>query len=172
VKRFPSDKPATPLKDDVKRVPSDKPATPLKDNVPEFKGFGSRFGRPTTSTTSTSDEDKENTNSSSPSVKDAASTWGRKKTYLSTGAPSQIQLPTRKDEEAAMRSASLLASSPGRSPARSPSRPGSSNGLGITSPIGSPSPALPPKPAKSSRIVSGQLKEASPNKGKESFSYR
>jgi hypothetical protein len=146
-----------------KRVPSDKPATPLKDDVPTFTGFGSRVGRSTTA-----DEDKENTNSSSPSVKDAASTWGRKKTYLSTGAPSQIQLPTRRDEEAAMRSASLLASSPGRSP----SRPGSSNGLGITSPIASPSPALPPKPAKSSRTVSGQLKEALPNKGKESFSYR
>lgn len=166
-KRTPSDKPATPLKDDAipKRTPSDKPATPLKDAVPEFKGFGSRLGRPTTTA---ADEDKENTDSSSPSVKDAASTWGKKKTYLSTGAPSQIQLPTRKDEEAAMRSASLLASSPGRSP----SRPDSSHGLGITSPIGSPSPALPPKPAKSSRIVSGQLKEASPNKGKDTLSYR
>jgi hypothetical protein len=170
-KRAPSDKPTIPLKDDAqslssqKRTPSDKPATPLKDAVPEFRGFGSRSGRPTTSTT---DENKENTDSSSPSVKDAASTWGRKKTYLSTGAPSQIQLPTRRDEEAAMRSASLLASSPGRSP----SRPESSNGLGVTSPITSPSPALPPKPAKSSRIVSGQLKEASPNKGKDSLSYR
>jgi hypothetical protein len=167
----PSDKPITPLKDDVqslsfpKRTPSDKPATPLKDAVPEFRGFGSRSGRPTTSA---ADENKENTDSSSPSVKDAASTWGRKKTYLSTGAPSQIQLPTRRDEEAAMRSASLLASSPGRSP----SRPDSSNGLGITSPIASPSPALPPKPARSSRTVSGQLKEASLNKGKDPLSYR
>jgi hypothetical protein len=167
----PTDKPITPLKDDVqslsfpKRTPSDKPATPLKDAVPEFRGFGSRSGRPTTSA---ADENKENTDSSSPSVKDAASTWGRKKTYLSTGAPSQIQLPTRRDEEAAMRSASLLASSPGRSP----SRPDSSNGLGITSPIASPSPALPPKPARSSRTVSGQLKEASLNKGKDPLSYR
>lgn len=148
-----------------KRSPSDKPATPRKDDVPEFKGFGSRLGR---SATNSADEDKENTNSSSPSVKDAASTWGRKKSYISSGTPSQIQLPTRKDEEAAMRSASLLASSP----ARSPSRPDSSHGLGITSPIASPSPALPPKPAKSSRIVSGQLKEASPNKGKDVLSYR
>jgi hypothetical protein len=169
-KRAPSDKPTIPLNDDAqslsfqKRTPLDKPATPLKDAVPEFRGFGSRSGR---STTGAADENKENTDSSSPSVKDAASTWGRKKTYLSTGAPSQIQLPTRRDEEAAMRSASLLASSPGRSP----SRPSSSNGLGITSPIASPSPALPPKPLKSSRTVSGQLKEASPNKGKDSLSY-
>jgi hypothetical protein len=148
-----------------KRTPSDKPTMPLKDDVPEFKGFGSRLGRPSPRP---ADEDKENTNSSSPSVKDVASTWGRKKSYLTTGAPSQIQLPTRRDEEAAMRSASLLASSP----SRSPSRPGSSNGPGITSPIASPSPALPPKPAKSSRIVSGQLKETSPNKGNDFLSYR
>lgn len=144
----------------LKRTPSDKPATPLKDEVPEFKGFGSRAGR---QPAPSAEEDKENKPSSSPSVKDAASAWGRKKTYMPLGSPSQIQLPTRKDEEAAMRSASLLASSP----ARSPSRPDSRGGLGITSPAASPSPALPPKPAKSSRVVSGQLKEASPNKGED-----
>lgn len=147
-----------------KRTPSDKPATPQKDNVPEFEGFGSNFDRqPATS----AEEDKENNDSSLPSVKDAASAWGAKKTYRPTESPSQIQLPTRKDEEAAMRSASLLASSP----ARSPSHPGSSNGLGVGSPLVSPSPAAPPKPAKSSRTVSGQLREASPNKGKGLSSY-
>lgn len=157
------DSPTPPLKSISlsKRTLSDKSATTPKDEVPEFKGFGSRFGR---QPASAPEEDKEN----SPSVKDAASAWGRKKTYAATGSPSQIQLPTRKDEEAAMRSASLLASSP----ARSPSRPDSSHGLGISSPVASPSPALPPKPAKSSRIVSGQLREASPNKGKESPSFR
>jgi len=144
----------------LKRTPSDKPATPLKDEVPEFKGFGSRVGR---QPAPGAEEDKENKPSSSPSVKDTASAWGRKKTYMPLGSPSQIQLPTRKDEEAAMRSASLLASSP----ARSPSRPDSRGGLGISSPVASPSPALPPKPAKSSRVVSGQLKEAFPNKGEE-----
>ena len=179
LKRTLSDKPATPLKDAVpepkgssqaspapavntpsylKRTPSDKPATPLKDAVPEFKGFGSRVGR---QPAPGAEEDKENKTSSSPSVKDTASAWGRKKTYMPLGSPSQIQLPTRKDEEAAMRSASLLASSP----ARSPSRPDSRGGLGISSPVASPSPALPPKPAKSSRVVSGQLKEVFPNKG-------
>jgi hypothetical protein len=181
LRRSPSDKPATPLKDAVpesklssqsssapavnapsylKRTPSDKPATPLKDEVPEFKGFGSRVGR---QPALGAEEDKENKPSSSPSVKDSASAWGRKKTYMPLGSPSQIQLPTRKDEEAAMRSASLLASSP----ARSPSRPDSRGGLGISSPVASPSPALPPKPAKSSRVVSGQLKEVFPNKGED-----
>ena len=185
LKRTLSDKPATPLKDAVpeikessqvtsapavntpsylKRTPSDKPATPLKDAVPEFKGFGSRVGR---QPALGAEEDKENKPSSSPSVKDTASAWGRKKTYMPLGSPSQIQLPTRKDEEAAMRSASLLASSP----ARSPSRPDSRGGLGITSPVASPSPALPPKPAKSSRVVSGQLKEVFPNKG-EHFHFQ
>jgi len=148
----------------LKRTPSDKPATPLKDEVPEFKGFGSRAGR---QPAPGAEDDKENKPSSSPSVKDTASAWGRKKTYMPLGSPSQIQLPTRKDEEAAMRSASLLASSP----ARSPSRPDSRGGLGISSPVASPSPALPPKPAKSSRVVSGQLKEAFPNKG-EGFHFQ
>jgi hypothetical protein len=181
LKRTLSDKPATPLKDAapeskgssqvssapavntpsyLKRTPSDKPATPLKDAVPEFKGFGSRVGR---QPALGAEEDKENKPSSSPSVKDTASAWGRKKTYMPLGSPSQIQLPTRKDEEAAMRSASLLASSP----ARSPSRPDSRGGLGITSPVASPSSAVPPKPAKSSRVVSGQLKEVFPNKGED-----
>jgi hypothetical protein len=181
VKRTLSDKPATPLKDAapeskgssqispapavnrpsyLQRTPSDKPATPLKDAVPEFKGFGSRVGR---QPALGAEEDKENKPSSSPSVKDTASAWGRKKTYMPLGSPSQIQLPTRKDEEAAMRSASLLASSP----ARSPSRPDSRGGLGISSPVTSPSSAVPPKPAKSSRVVSGQLKEVFPNKGED-----
>jgi hypothetical protein len=181
LKRTLSDKPATPLKDALpeskgssqvspapavitpsylKRTPSDKPVTPLKDAVPEFKGFGSRVGR---QPALGAEEDKENKPSSSPSVKDTASAWGRKKTYMPLGSPSQIQLPTRKDEEAAMRSASLLASSP----ARSPSRPDSRGGLGITSPVASPSSAVPPKPAKSSRVVSGQLKEVFPNKGED-----
>jgi hypothetical protein len=181
LKRTLSDKPATPLKDAapelkgssqnspapavnrpsyLQRTPSDKPATPLKDAVPEFKGFGSRVGR---QPAPGAEENKENNPSSSPSVKDTASAWGRKKTYMPLGSPSQIQLPTRKDEEAAMRSASLLASSP----ARSPSRPDSRGGLGISSPVTSPSSAAPPKPAKSSRVVSGQLKEVFPNKGED-----
>lgn len=158
--------PAPPVKSlsFPKRNASDKSTTPPKDDIPEFKGFGSIRRQPTSS----AEEDKENTDSSLPSVKDAASSWGMKKSYRPTESPSQIQLPTRKDEEAAMRSASLLASSPA---ARSPSRPSSSHGLGVGSPLASPSPAVPPKPAKSSRIVSGQLKEASPNKGKTSPFY-
>lgn len=134
------------------------PATPRKDDVPEFKGFGSNL-RP--NSTAAPDEDKENASTNSPSVKDAASMWGMPTRLRSADKPSQITLPTKKDEEAAMRSAGLLASSP----ARSPSRPGSSNGAIPASP-GSPAyfSGAPPKPAKSSRIVSGQLRETSPNK--------
>jgi hypothetical protein len=63
-----------------------------------------------------------------------------------------------------MRSAGLLASSP--------SRPGSSNGLGIKDTTGNGNTSrpstpshIPTKPVKPSKAVSGQLQEASPNKG-------
>lgn len=122
--------------------------------VPEFKGFGSmkkqRASQP-------ADADKENTDDSIAPVKATTSFWGRRTAPNKDGPPSPIQLPTKKDEDAAMRSAGLLASK---------------TGLGITADktgekSGTPptSAGLPPKPAKSSRIVSGQLAEASPNKG-------
>ena len=148
-----------------KRTPSNTslsaeqpPVTPHKDDVPEFRGFGSNL-RPRS--TAAPQENKENTNANLPSVKNAASMWNMPTRLRSADKPSQISLPTRKDEEAAMRSAGLLASSP----ARSPSRPGSSSGPGPASP-GSPAAFAGgrPKPVKSSRIVSGQLKETSPNK--------
>lgn len=152
-----SDMPITPSKSPS--LISTRSTTPDKASsdpvaVPEFKGFGSmkkqRGSQPP-------DADKENTDESAASVKETASFWGRRTSPQKEGPPALIQLPTKKDEEAAMRSAGLLASN---------------NGLGITSDkagdrsaVSPASARLPPKPAKSSRIVSGQLAEASPNKG-------
>ena len=133
-----------------------------KSEVPEFKGFGS-VKKPS-STIRQLEDDKENAGESSPSVKSTVSMWGKQPSPKKADMPSQIQLPSKRDEEAAMRSAGLLASSP--------SRPSSRNGLGIAleKSNGSvetltASAHVPPKPAKSSRSVSGQLQEASPNKG-------
>ncbi|CAD0106173.1 unnamed protein product [Aureobasidium uvarum] len=109
----------------------------------------------------TTEADKENQSFSS--VKGAASMWGKPaQTTPQKRAP--IELPTRKDEEAAMLSAGLLSNSPLRYNA-SPK-----TGLGITEDtidqpkrtngheqVQSPSDRVPPKPAKSSRVVSGQL---------------
>ena len=137
-------------------------APPPQNDIPEFKGFGSIKKR--TPATSQLEDDKENAGEGSPSVKSTISMWGKQTPSKQTEPPSQIQLPSRKDEEAAMRSAGLLASSP--------SRPGSSNGLGIKTEStngdrSTPSTPLnmPPKPNKPSKSVSGQLQEASPNKG-------
>ncbi|KAI4756007.1 hypothetical protein E4T52_11821 [Aureobasidium sp. EXF-3400] len=106
--------------------------------------------------------DKENQSFSS--VKGAASMWGKPVQQTTPQKRAPIELPTRKDEEAAMLSAGLLSSSPLRYNA-SPKL-----GLGITEDtinqpkrnggyeeVQSPSAGAPPKPAKSSRIVSGQL---------------
>jgi hypothetical protein len=159
-------KPATPAKSPgLFSTATDPPKTASTANVPEFGGFGSaKKALPTPKL----DDDKENSDSTLPSVKAAASFWGRQPSPTKQTKP-QIQLPSRKDEEAAMRSAGLLASSPSR-----PSS--SSNGLGIsvTKANGSTntpptSAGLPPKPSKSSRVVSGQLQEASPNKGEFVF---
>ena len=127
-----------------------------KTDVPEFKGFTSM--KKSTPSWRQFEDNKENTGESSPSVKSAASRWGQPSTSKKTEPPGQIQLPSKKDEEAAMRSAGLLASSP--------SRPGSSNGLGIKNDSTPSTPLnVPAKPLKSSRAISGQLQEASPNKG-------
>ncbi|QIW96239.1 hypothetical protein AMS68_001757 [Peltaster fructicola] len=95
--------------------------------VPDFKGFSK-----TVVVDIPRDDDKENDSG------------------LRGSKPSPIQVLSKKDEEAAMRSAKLLAShssSTENSPVFS--------GLGISG---------PPRPIKSSRIVSGQLQEASLNK--------
>lgn len=141
--------------------PADSPA-PRRNDIPEFKGFGS--AKKAASSFKQLEDNKEKAGEASPSVKSAASIWGRQPSPKKAEPPSQIQLPSKKDEEAAMRSAGLLASSL--------SRPGSSNGLGIKDAStngnsGTPSTpsTAPVKPAKSSRAVSGQLQEASPNKG-------
>lgn len=110
----------------------------------------------------TTEADKENQSFSS--VKGAASMWGKPVQQTTPQKRAPIELPTRKDEEAAMLSAGLLSSSPLRYNA-SPKL-----GLGITEDIidqpkrnggheqvQSRSASAPPKPAKSSRVVSGQL---------------
>ncbi|KAF2769366.1 hypothetical protein EJ03DRAFT_95332 [Teratosphaeria nubilosa] len=146
--------------------PDDTPKVDPMTGVPTFEGFSKmKKATPSLQTTIASkiDDDKENSTNGTASVKSAASMWAKQALPPKTGAPPQIQLPSKRDEEAAMRSAGLLASS---TASRSPSR-----GLGIDVPKGprdlaTPpgSAGLPPKPAKSSRIVSGQLQEASPNK--------
>lgn len=149
-------KPATPTKKPsivLHESRSEKAATPKRNAVPEFQGFGS-IKRPQSS--EKPDENKENADSDAPSVKNVTSFWSKSPATKPSQPPSQIQLPSRKDEEAALRSAGLLA--------RSPSRPSSNDGSGAASPP--PSAGAPPKPSKSSRIVSGQLREASTNKGK------
>lgn len=161
------DKPLAPAKSSA--VPSTPSAVQVnagdaskKGDIPEFKGFGS-IKRPN-STVRQLEDNKENAGESSPSVKSAISTWGKPPSSNKADMPAQIQLPSKKDEEAAMRSAGLLASSP--------SRPASRNGLGISvqksnGSVETPpaSANAPPKPTKPSRSVSGQLREASPNKG-------
>ena len=115
------------------------------------------------------DDDKENDD---VSVKDVAATWGRSQAQTQR-LPSQtrrspIQLPTQKDEDAAMRSAGLLSTSPLRYKVTSPlglgidesppsnTPPRSANGERSPS---TPTPAvLPPKPpVKSSRVVSASI---------------
>jgi hypothetical protein len=137
-------------------------APPQQNDIPEFKGFGSIKKR--TPAVSQLEDDKENAGEGSQSVKSTISMWGKQTPSKKLEPPSQIQLPSKKDEEAAMRSVGLLASSP--------SRPGSSNGLGIKtesangdkSTPSTPS-NMPPKPSKPSKSVSGQLQEASSNRG-------
>lgn len=164
-------KPVTPAKSSTPSTPAptvaEGPIDSTQTQVPDFKGFGS-MKRSSPSKASPAirlvEDNKENVEEGSPSVKSAASMWGRQSPPKRAEAPGQIQLPSKKDEEAAMRSAGLLASSP--------SRPGSRDGLGIAleqskPPMQTPplSAGAPPKPTKSSRSVSGQLMEASTNKG-------
>ncbi|GAM87385.1 hypothetical protein ANO11243_054090 [Dothideomycetidae sp. 11243] len=112
------------------------------------------------------EENKENT-ASLPSVKSAAATWGRSeqsKPSPTRGLP--IKLPSKQDEDAAMRSAGLLSSSSAKYQSSKP------DGLGIATtssdspksskyPISPPaSGGMPPKPGKSSRVVSQTLGDA------------
>ncbi|KAK3071703.1 hypothetical protein LTR53_008169 [Teratosphaeriaceae sp. CCFEE 6253] len=144
--------------------PSEMPGPASKSDTPDFGGFRSTYRAAPTPKV---EDDKENSSETLPSVKSAASFWGRQPSPKKADAPPQIHLPSRRDEEAAMRSAGLLASSHSR-PGSSSS---SSNGLGITvdkrtgslaTPPGSA--GLPPRPSRSSRTVSGQLLDSSPNR--------
>lgn len=123
--------------------------------IPEFKGFGAARASKPAQSAAAPDDDKEN-GGSLPSVKAATPSWARRASPIKNETPTQIQLSNKRDEKAAMRSAGLLAAQPG---------------LGITvskSGDSSPGPvsaSAPPRPSKSSRVVSGQLAEASPNKG-------
>ncbi|PPJ58702.1 hypothetical protein CBER1_04003 [Cercospora berteroae] len=142
--------PSTPLQSVARQTPGSAPLpnaavspAPATD-VPEFRGFSASRSSRTAASTASAEENKEN-GDSLPSVKAAASLWGRRSSPVKKDPPAQIPA---KDEEAAMRSAELLAgnSSPASSVATSRSGP-------------------PSKPTKPSRVVSGQLAEASPNKG-------
>ncbi|KAF2150761.1 hypothetical protein K461DRAFT_323137 [Myriangium duriaei CBS 260.36] len=112
------------------------------------------------------DDDKENAEAL-PSVKNAAAMWGKPEQDKSSPVRSMpIKLPSKQDEEAAMRSAGLLSGSSMRYQASKP------EGLGIETtksespksskyPLSPPSSGgVPPKPAKSSRIVSQSLGDA------------
>ncbi|KAK5132362.1 hypothetical protein LTR08_009133 [Meristemomyces frigidus] len=150
------EKPATPAKNPtiaVKAVGLSQMAP--KPDVPEI----SSGEKPVSS--SLVDDNKENADDNAPSVKNVASFWGKQPSPNKTEPAPQIQLPSKRDEEAAMRSAGLLAT-----------QPSSKKGLGISveksrGQVSTPpaSAGLPPRPAKSSRSVSGLLQEASPNKG-------
>ena len=155
-------KPATPAKN--ARFGPRLPITPIaapKASVPEFGGFRSAQ-KPTA--TPKLEDDKENSDSAPPSVKSVASFWSRPAAAKPAEAPPQLVLPSRRDEEAAMLSAGLLS--------KSPIRPSSSHGEQRPDQLSTPpaSSRYPPRPVKSSRIVSGQLQEASPNRG-EPFTY-
>ncbi|RMY66479.1 hypothetical protein D0863_08405 [Hortaea werneckii] len=161
-----SEKPVTPAKSPSLSMKSaESPKEPAKDSVPEFAGFGSIKNK---APMPLPDDNKENNDESRPSAKSAAAFWNRQASPKRSEAPPQIQLPSQKDEEAAMRSAGLLASSPARTGGSSGSGDGNSlsvqksNGQASTPPA---STGAPPKPTKSSRIVSGQLGEASLNRG-------
>ncbi|RMY40796.1 hypothetical protein D0864_16242 [Hortaea werneckii] len=160
------EKPVTPAKSPSLSMKSaESPKEPAKDSVPEFAGFGSFKNK---APMPLPDDNKENNDESRPSAKSAAAFWNRQASPKRSEAPPQIQLPSQKDEEAAMRSAGLLASSPARTGGSSGSGDGNSlsvqksNGQASTPPA---SIGAPPKPTKSSRIVSGQLGEASLNRG-------
>ena len=111
------------------------------------------------------EDDKENQNEL-PSVKNAAATWGKRTSSSTPSSRSMpIKLPSKEDEEAALKSAGLLSSSPMRYNA-------SEFGLGIAERDDSPKTSRyasldrgPPKPAKSSRVVSNSLKEIPASRG-------
>lgn len=168
-----SPKPEVPKASEAPTTPAKSPALPAKPvefpkavpkvDVPEFSGFSSIKRSPPAA--SKVDDDKENAGGSVSSAKSVASMWERRQPPpKKTESAMQVPSPSRKDEEAAMRSAGLLATSP--------ARPSSKNGLGISmeksrGAVSTPPPSggLPPRPMKSSRVVSGQLQEASPNRG-------
>jgi hypothetical protein len=134
-------------------VDQTKPAAP-EIAVPEFKGFRS------TKWQASSDPavaDKE-TSIALPRVSSVASRWASRMEAQKAEPPLKIPTPSKVDQEAAMKSAGLLAASPGP-------KVGSSISV-VPNGDKSASPGPPPRPAKSSRVVSGQLAEASPNKCK------
>lgn len=149
--------------------PRQQPAEPMKASGSRSPSINNPKSASTVALTEPSDStdpDKEN----GGSVKSAAAMWGspaaQRLTPQKRGSP--IPLPTKKDEEAAMKSAGLLSSSNFKYRVATPPR-----GLGISdSPLPiiskrddssegplSPSNAMgmPPRPAKSSRVVSASL---------------
>ncbi|KAI7056651.1 hypothetical protein KC352_g44332, partial [Hortaea werneckii] len=106
------EKPVTPAKSpSLSMKPAESPKERGNDSVPEFAGFGSFKNK---APMPLPDDNKENNDESRPAAKSAAAFWNRQASPKRSEAPPQIQLPSQKDEEAAMRSAGLLASSPAR----------------------------------------------------------
>lgn len=155
---------------------SRKPSTPVRSLPVETTTPGPSISEPESPAVRSlrarepADADKENSNGSA--VKNRAATWGMPRQASASKRSSPIALPTKKDEEAAMKAAGLLSSSPLRYKAASPT------GLGITTqespkgqektdlPLSPPSSAgLPPKPTKSSRVVSGAMDKRLSSRG-------
>ncbi|SMR47344.1 unnamed protein product [Zymoseptoria tritici ST99CH_3D1] len=152
------DKPASTALSSKRSMGFNQPAAASTEStsVPEFKGFGSMRGS-RASQTKSAEANKENNDEGSPTGKPSAAIWGRRPGSSKSEATSPSYLSTKRDEEAAMRSAGLLASvSPNRTGDRMGTSPGSAG--------------LPPRPVKPSRMISGQLAESSPNKGSSTSS--
>lgn len=146
-------------------------STPINKPSPNAKAAGTPSSTET-KLMSGSDDFKENANTL-PSVKNAAAMWGR--SDLASNSPSRgmpIKLPSKEDEEAAMRSAGLLASSNVRTQPPKPQKLGTiQTGDGsleaVKMPQSPPSSAgAPPKPGKSSRVVSQTLADGPTLQGK------
>ena len=144
-----------------------QPVEPYKQFTNKLPTVNTPDQSPPTSNTRLSDANEANKENQSGSVKNFAAMWGKSAQH-SQKRSSPIQLPTKKDEDAAMRSAGLLSDSPRHTTSPPP------RGLGISeSPLpaiprdsvdsgNSPSSTrlagLPPRPpTKSSRVVSASL---------------
>ncbi|KAL1302652.1 hypothetical protein AAFC00_003019 [Neodothiora populina] len=154
--------PKTPPKSSLPPSTPSKSASLVRSEKPELlKVSGSKSPSVNTverqaklTVSKEAESDDANKENRATSVKSAASMWGKQAERVASRS-SPIQLPTKKDEEAAMKSAGLLSNSPLRYSNSPPL------GLGISKRedggARSPSSGAPPPPPKSSRVVSASL---------------